>query len=248
MQPEADARASERKRGLTALLLPAVCVVVLLAIWLLENGLQLDLARFGIKPREASGMWGILAAPLLHGDWEHLFNNSTAIIALGWCLMYFYPRAAIRVVLFTWLFGGLGVWLMGRANFHIGASGVIYGMATFLFTSGLLHRQRTLMALALLISFYYGSLIWGLLPVMQHMSWESHLWGAISGVVLAFVYRRLPPAVMDPKPSFDDEEDGDPPAYGAAEGDEVDEAELIWKRNLAEQAGRPGNVSTTWDD
>ena len=248
MQPVAHQTSAERRRGFTSLLLPAVSVVVLLAIWLLDKGLQLELARFGIKPREAQGLWGILAAPLLHGDWEHLFNNSTAIIALGWCLMYFYPRAAIRVVFFTWLIGGLGVWLMGRANFHIGASGVIYGMASFLFTSGLLHRQRTLMALALLISFYYGSLIWGILPVMQHMSWESHLWGAISGVALAFAYRALPPAVMDPKPSFADEEDEEPPADGTTEGDEVNEAELIWKRKLAEQAGRPGNVSTTWDE
>jgi membrane associated rhomboid family serine protease len=228
-------------------MLPAVTVVVLLAIWLLDQALHLDLARFGIMPREASGLGGILAAPLLHGDWEHIFNNSTAILALGWCLMYFYPRAAGRVVLFTWLLGGLGVWLMGRTNPHIGASGVIYGMAAFLFMSGLLHRQRTLMALTMLVTFLYGSLIWGILPVMHHVSWESHLWGAVVGLVLAFAYRRIPPAVVDPKPSFADEDDDDAPASGMEEGDEVNEAELVWKRKLAERAERPGNRSTTWD-
>lgn len=248
MQAAEDPADSERRRGRTALLLPAVGVVLMLAVWLLDKALLLDLSRFGIAPREPEGLVGIATAPLLHGDWEHLFNNSTAILALGWCLMYFYPRVALRVVLFTWLLGGLGVWLMGRASFHIGASGVLYGMAAFLFVSGLLHRQRTLMALALLVSFYYGSLIWGILPVMHHVSWESHLCGAVVGAALAVAYRKVPPAVRDPKPAFADEEDEEPPSPGPSEGDEVDEAEMLWKRRLAERAERPGNMSTTWDD
>jgi membrane associated rhomboid family serine protease len=240
----------ERKRALTALLLPAVSVVVLAAIWLLEKGLRFDFSGWGIEPRQPLGLRGVLFAPLLHGDWEHLFNNATAVVALGWCLMYFYPRVAGRVVALTWLLGGAGVWLMGRANLHIGASGVIYGMAAFLFVSGLLRGQRTLMALALLISFLYGSLIWGILPVMQHMSWESHLWGAVVGAASAFIYRGVPPAVRDPEPSFADEDEEEPPAPYLDDdaGDAVNEAELAWKRRLAERAERPGNMSTTWDE
>lgn len=240
-----------RNRALTAAILPMVSAVLLLAIWLLDNGLDMGLGRYGLYPRTGAGLIGILTAPLLHDDWAHLFNNGTAIITLGWCLMYFYPRVAGRVVLFTWLLGGIGVWLMGRANYHIGASGVIYGMAAFLFLSGMLRGQRTLMALALLVTFLYGSLIWGIFPIMDNMSWESHLWGGIAGAGLALVFRKVPPAVSDPKPAFaDEEEDEEPPAPYLDDdaGDAVNEAELAWKRKLAERAERPGNVSTTWDD
>ncbi|MCB9184218.1 MAG: rhomboid family intramembrane serine protease [Flavobacteriales bacterium] len=255
MKAAAEPRPVIRNRALTAAIIPVVSVVVLLATWLLDRGLELGLARFGLYPRSMHGLVGILTAPLLHDDWDHLFNNSTAIVALGWCLMYFYPRIAGKVVLFTWLLGGVGVWLMGRANFHIGASGVIYGMAAFLFVSGMLRRQRTLMALSLLVTFLYGSLIWGILPIMDHVSWESHLWGGVAGIALAFIYRHVPPAVSDPRPAFADEEEDEQdddtglqsPLTGDP-GDEVNEAELVRKRRLAQRAERPGNVSTTWDE
>lgn len=241
----------ERKRALTALLLPALAVLVLWCIWLLDAGLELDLARFGLYPREAKGLPGIITMPLLHGDWRHIFDNSAAVLLLGWCLLYFYPRVAGRVVLLTWIAGGIGVWLIGRAGSpHIGVSGVIYGLAAFLFTSGLLRGQRTLMALSLIVVFLYGSLVWGILPLVQGMSWEGHLCGAFVGLVLAFTYRHVPPAVSDPRPSFADEPDEDEPAAPYLEddaGDAVNERELEWKRKLAERAERPGNVSTTWD-
>lgn len=239
-----------RNRMVTALLLPALAVVVLWCIWLIDHGLELDLPRFGLYPRESRGIWGVLTAPLLHGDWEHVFNNSTAVLMLGWCLMYFYPRLAGRVVLITWLVGGLGVWLIGREGPpHVGASGVVYGMAAFLFTSGMLRGQRTLMALSLLVAFLYGSLVWGILPIVIGMSWESHLMGAFVGLALALAHRRVPPAVSDPRPAFLDEADDDAalPAYLEDDaGDAVDERELAWKRRLAQEA-RPDNVSTTWD-
>jgi membrane associated rhomboid family serine protease len=241
----------ERKRALTALLLPALAVLVLWCIWLLDAGLELDLARFGLYPREAKGLPGIITMPLLHGDWRHIFDNSAAVLLLGWCLLYFYPRVAGRVVLLTWIAGGIGVWLIGRAGSpHIGVSGVIYGLAAFLFTSGLLRGQRTLMALSLIVVFLYGSLVWGILPLVQGMSWEGHLCGAFVGLVLAFTHRHVPPAVSDPRPSFADEPDEDEPAAPYLEddaGDAVNERELEWKRKLAERAERPGNVSTTWD-
>jgi membrane associated rhomboid family serine protease len=249
MQPPHPVKPRTRSRALTAAILPAVGVVVLVSISLLDFVLELDLARYGLYPRTAYGLWGILTAPWLHGDWEHLFNNVTAVFLLGWCLLYFYPRIAGRVVLLTWLLGGLGVWLTGRGSYHVGASGVIYGMAAFLFVSGLLRGQRTLMALSLLVVFFYGSLIWGIFPIVHGMSWESHFWGAAVGVVLAFFHRRVPPAVSDPRPAFLDEEDEEePPPYLEDDtGDAVDERELAWKRKLAEQARSGNNVSTTWD-
>ncbi|MBK8498478.1 MAG: rhomboid family intramembrane serine protease [Flavobacteriales bacterium] len=240
-----------RHRALNALLLPFVGAVVLWAIWLLDAGLELDLGRYGLLPRTGRGLVGIFTAPLLHADLEHLFNNTTGLLMLGWCLMYFYPRVAGSVVLVSWLASGVGVWLMGRSNIHIGASGVIYGLAAFLFVSGLLRKQRTLMALSLLVVFLYGSLIWGIFPIVERLSWESHLWGGIAGVALAYFHRSVPPAVSDPRPAFTDEEEEEdepvPPYAEGDPGDEVDDAELAWKRKLAEGAERPGNVSTTWD-
>lgn len=240
-----------RNRMATALVLPAITAVVIWCIWLLDHGLELNLTRFGLYPREAKGLLGIASAPLLHGDWEHIFNNSTAVVMLGWCLMYFYPRLAGRVVGLTWLLGGIGVWLIGREGPpHVGASGVIYGMVAFLFTSGMLRGQRTLMALSLLVAFLYGSLVWGIFPIVAGMSWESHLCGAFVGLVLALVHRAVPPAVSDPRPAFLDEDDDEEPPAPCLEddaGDAVNESELAWKRKLAERADRPGNVSTTWD-
>lgn len=238
-------------RALNALLLPFVGAVVLWAIWLLDLNFGWDLARFGVLPRTSTGLVGIFAGPLLHDSFEHIFNNTSGLLMLGWCLMYFYPRMAGRVVLASWITAGAGVWIMGRMNLHIGASGLIYGLAAFLFVSGLLRKQRTLMALSLLVVFLYGSLIWGIFPIVERLSWEGHLWGAVAGVFMAVIHRKVPPAVSDPRPAFADEEDepdeAAPPYLDGDPGDEVNEAELKWKRELAERTGQQGNMNTTWD-
>jgi membrane associated rhomboid family serine protease len=236
-----------RNRALNAAILPAVGVLLLWCIWLLDGGYGWDLGRYGLYPRASYGLAGILTAPLLHDDLEHIVNNSTALLVLGWGLLYFYPRIAGRVVLLTWVLGGLGVWLTGRASYHIGASGVVYGIAAFLFLSGMLRRQRTLMALSLLVAFLYGSLVWGVLPIVPRMSWESHFWGGLVGAALAVLHRHVPPAVSDPVPSFADEPDDPAPAPYLEDdaGDAVDERELEWKRRLQE---RSANVTTTWDE
>lgn len=237
----------------TAAILPFVAAVVLWCAFLLDHEFGLGLSRFGILPREWSGLIGVLAAPLVHADYEHVFNNSVPTFLLGWCLMYFYPRIAGKVVLLSWLVGGFMVWLSARGNYHIGASGVVYGLTSFLFLSGFLRRQRTLMALSLLVAFLYGGLVWGVFPIVMKISWESHLWGGITGVALAWIYRAVPPAVQDPRPVFFDDEEDEDTAPGATDttpyqgdpGDEVNDAELAWKRQLAQNSG--GNISTTWD-
>jgi membrane associated rhomboid family serine protease len=199
----------QRKRMLTAAMLPALTLVVIWAVFLLDRGLGLDLYRFGILPREWSGLAGVLFSPFLHGDAEHVFNNSVPLMVLGWGLMYFYPRIAGKVVLAAWLISGIWVWISARGNYHIGASGVVYGLAAFLFFSGVLRRQRTLMALSLLVVFLYGSMIWGIFPIVPRVSWESHLWGGVAGALMAWLYRGVPPAVQDPVPAVMDDEDDD---------------------------------------
>lgn len=202
-----------RSRIITAAILPVIAVVVLWIVHLIDLVFDLDLNRNGIVPRTVSGLKGILFMPFLHSPQEfssHLINNSTSLLFLGWAVMYFYPRLSGKVVLSTWILGGLLVWLTARPSYHIGASGIIYGLAGFLFTSGVLRRQRTLMALSMLIVFLHGGMVWGVLPVMPNLSWEGHLWGMFSGIVVAVLYRHVPPAVSDPKPiHFDDEDDDD---------------------------------------
>ena len=200
-------RADPRKRMVVAAILPALAVLVLWLVHFLDRGLGLELHRAGVLPREWWGLTGVLVSPLVHGDMEHLFNNSIPVFVLGWALMYFYPRVAGPVVLGTWLLSGIWVWISARSNYHIGASGVVYGMAAFLFVSGVIRRQRTLMALALLVVFLYGSMVWGLFPIVPRVSWESHLWGAVAGMLMAWLYRGVPPAVQDPQPVQQDEPD-----------------------------------------
>ncbi len=140
--------------------------------------------------------------------------------------------------------------LAGEVIRHVGASGVIYGMAAFLFASGMLRGQRTLMALSLLVVFLYGKL--GMIfPAHEDMSWEGHLCGAFIGLALAFLHRRVPPAVSDPAPGLLlDEEDEEPPAPYLEDdaGDVVDEHELAWKRKLAERAEQAKQCRATWDN
>lgn len=257
---------------MTAAILPALAVALLWMVHLVGVAYDIDLGRYGILPRHLGGLPGILLAPFIHGDLEHLFNNSLPVLFLGWGLMYFYPRIALRVTLATWLLGGAWVWISARGNYHIGASGVVYGLAAFLFLSGVLRRQRTLMALSLLVAFLYGSMVWGIFPIVPRISWESHLWGAVAGAVMAVLHRKVPPAVQDPvRPQDDDDDDDDgapapaPPMMGRMSttarvplrivyhhdpGDEVDDAELAWRRDLADRdAGMaPDDMADTWFD
>lgn len=189
-----------RNRSAIALVPAAILVVILWCVYFLDVGLELDLFRFGIVPRSFVGLRGIVLSPFLHGDLEHLLNNSVPLLVLGWALYYFFPRVALPVAFGSWIVSGLWVWLSARTSYHIGASGVVYGLAAFLFTSGLLRKQRTLMGLSLLVVFLYGSLLWGMFPIFPRISWESHFWGAVAGVAMAFLYRNVPSAVRDPRP------------------------------------------------
>lgn len=136
----------------------------------------------GILPRTLSGLSGILFTPFLHGSLGHLLSNSIPLLVLGGGLIYFYRSIAYKVLLWIWFIDGLGVWLLGRDAYHIGASGLVYGIAAFLIFSGLLRRNRNLLALSLAVVFVYGSLIWGMFPYIPDISWEAHLFGFLAGI------------------------------------------------------------------
>lgn len=211
-----------RRRLATALIPPLLVVAVLWIVFAFDRVYSLDLYRFGVFPRQTKGLLGILVSPFVHADLEHLVNNSAPILVLGWLLVYFYPKAMMPVTLACWGLGGLWVWVTARENYHIGASGVIYGLAAFLFLSGVLRKLVPLMAVSLIVVFLYGSMVWGVLPLEPRISWESHLFGAIAGLLMAWFYRKVPPAhVPPPLVLEDDPEEAEPPAYTNADpGDE----------------------------
>jgi membrane associated rhomboid family serine protease len=174
-------------------LLAAGFVLLLVLIELLQQLTGIDLHRLGVWPHHLSGLTGILLAPLLHGSWYHLLSNSFALLILLTLLGYGYPRAAWPVLALVWLGSGSGVWLFGRENLHFGASGLTHGLMFFLFTIGVLRRDRLSMALALIVFFIYGSMIWSIFPQEPGISYESHFFGAVFGVLGAFLFRRRDP-------------------------------------------------------
>lgn len=165
-----------------------------------------DFGQFGIVPRSPEGARGILFAPLLHGDFTHLISNSVPLVVLGTGLLYLYRRVSWWVVLIVYVLGGAGVWLFARpASVHIGASGLIYGFAAFIFFSGLLRRDPPSIALALVVTFLYGGMVWGVLPLEPGVSFEAHLSGALAGILCAFLFRNAarPPNLQKPEGQTD---------------------------------------------
>ncbi len=182
-------------------------VAVLWAVHLADIVVPVDFGRFGIVPRSPEGARGILFAPLLHGDFTHLISNSVPLVVLGTGLLYLYRRVSWWVVLIVYVLGGAGVWLFARpASVHIGASGLIYGFAAFIFFSGLLRRDPPSIALALVVTFLYGGMVWGVLPLEDGVSFEAHLAGALSGILCAVLFRNAarPPNLQKPPGDDDD--------------------------------------------
>lgn len=192
-------------------LVPPIFFVLTMALVFVGDEWEVISARpWGIRPKSLIGLLGIFTTPFLHGSYEHLFNNSIPILVLGWCLFFFYRNLAWRTLAWIIICGGFWVWVSGRAGSnHIGASGLVYGLASFLFLSGILRKHIPLIAISMLVVFLYGSLIWGVFPVQEHISWEGHLWGAVAGFIAAIYYRPLGP--QRTKYAWEDEEEEEVP-------------------------------------
>ncbi len=195
-----------RKKLLLSMLIPVVFIILL---WLIKfMGTQLDSSFYylGIYPQKIRGLTGIITSPFIHNDYKHLFNNSIPVFVLGTAIFYFYSDIAFRVIGWSWLLTGLLVWIAGRDSWHIGASGLVYSLASFLFFSGILRKDLRLMALSLLVVFLYGSMVWGMFPLIDiHVSWESHMLGAGVGLILAILYRKKGPQRKLPDWYYEDE-------------------------------------------
>jgi len=187
---------TEERSILKSLVYPFLFLSLMWVVKIFEVSSGIDLAFLGVFPLKASGLIGIITAPLIHSDFSHLGANSLPILILGASIFYFYRDIAIKIILLIYLLSGSWVWFFARESYHIGASGLIYGMSAFLFLSGILRKDNRLMAVSLIVIFVYGSMIWGVFPDFfpeRNISWESHLMGMIAGVVLALYFRRLGP-------------------------------------------------------
>ena len=148
----------------------------------------IDLDQYGIIPRQINGLLGIITAPFLHANLLHIVSNTVPLIILLFILFKFYEKQAFLVVILSILIGGSLVWLFGRNAIHIGASGLIYSLAAYIITFGFLQKRILNIVISIIIIFLYEGLIWGILPTKFYVSWEGHLFGAVAGVFLAFMF------------------------------------------------------------
>jgi membrane associated rhomboid family serine protease len=228
----------------------------LFAIWtvfFLGLKFHANLNWLGVLPRDVKGLPGIITSVFIHGDLDHILSNSLPLLVLGMMLFYFYKKIAKQAFLWIWLISGIWLWIGGRNNsdypiYHIGASTLIYGLATFLFFSGVFRRHVQLMVVSAMVVFLYGGIMWGIFPFKPEMSWEGHLFGAIAGVLVAFNYRKEgPQRRVYEWENEDDEEPDDDGDFSEAENtdEQSDEASgsqdlrinYIYKKN---PFGNPG--------
>ncbi len=201
----------EKQRLQSSALIIAVIIAILWLFKAVELMFDISLAGLGILPLKLEGLTGILFAPLIHGSIKHLISNSVPLFLLGAALFYYYRSKAWLILILSWLLTGLWVWLFARGSaYHIGASGVVYALTAFHFVSGIIRKETRLVAFSLLITFLYGSFVWGIFPgfsIEERISWESHLMGTIAGVVLAYAFRDIGPQRKIYQWPEEDEED-----------------------------------------
>ena len=185
-----------------------ISVGLLWIVHLLQIVTDFQWVYLGIFPREVFGIKGILTAPFIHSDVGHLASNSLPLFVCLLIIFYFYNRVAWQSVIWIYFLAGLSVWVLARQVYHVGASGVVYGLVAFIFWIGMFRRNPKSIALALIVAFYYGGMMYGVLPVQEGVSWESHLYGALAGVLVSFIYKnQLEPDEEKEKSPWDDEEE-----------------------------------------
>ncbi len=194
-----------RNHFFRSLRIPALFLVLMWGVHLFQALLGFDFGQFGLYPREVFGLRGVLFSPLIHDDFPHLISNTAPMFLLAATTLFFYPRIALRSMTMIYVLTGVAVWVFGRKVFHIGASGVVYGLVSFLFWMGIFRRSLKSIILAVIVVFLYSSLFLGILPNQEGISWESHLLGGLVGIFVAYWYKeemeadevQQPPVVED---------------------------------------------------
>lgn len=213
--------------------------LVLIAMWLMfwaEHLFRFDFYKLGVLPRSVDGLKGILLMPLVHSkdEVQHIVNNSLPTFFLLAALIYFYREIALKVFVFGWLLTGVLVWIyaQNKGSYHIGMSGLIYMLAGFLFTSGVIRKYLPLQSISLFIAFIYGSMIWGIFPMKEKISWEGHLMGLVVGILLAVLYKKHGP--QRPKFQYEIEKERgiEPPDFEGMLNEKIRLAELAEQERL----------------
>jgi membrane associated rhomboid family serine protease len=208
----------ERQLLVRSMIFPFLALVLMWLIFAVDQIFNLELGQYGIVPLTPMGLIGIITSPLLHANLAHIAANSVPFFLLFSGLFYFYNDLAWKIISLSWLLTGIGVWCFARGeSSHIGVSGIIYALALFHFVSGIIRKNNRLAAFSLLVAFLYGSLVWGIFPsffLKENISWESHLMGGVSGIILALYYRHEGPnadqySIDEDEYEEDDDDDGE---------------------------------------
>lgn len=189
---------------------PLLAVISIWTVYWIELRFQMNLNDYGVNPRTFEGLRGVFFSPFIHGSLDHLYNNTIPLGVLLASLFYFYRKVAVKTLLIGILLSGLITWCIGRPSYHIGASGVIYFLASFIFFKGIFTKYYRLVALSLMVVFVYGSLLWYIFPIKDGISWEGHLGGFLMGLLLAFLLKSPVPLAKKfawERADYDEEED-----------------------------------------
>ncbi|WP_324720697.1 rhomboid family intramembrane serine protease [Salinimicrobium sp. HB62] len=169
---------------------PLLFVLLIWIVFWMEVRFGWDFTTFGVYPRTLEGLRGILFSPFIHSGIKHLFHNTVPLFVLSLSLFYFYRKLSWKILFLGLILSGSITWFIGRPAFHIGASGMIYVLAGFLFFKGVFSKYYRLVALSLIVVFLYGGLLWYITPIDPEISWEGHLSGLLSGLLFAVIYRK----------------------------------------------------------
>ena len=180
---------SQLKISKSIFFIPILYVFSIWFIYWIEIYFSFNFNKYGVLPRDLTGLRGVFFTHFIHSDANHLFNNSVPLFVLLLSLFYFYRDIAYKVLIFGGVLSGFLTWSIARESYHIGASGVVYLLFSFVFFSGIIRKHYRLVALSLIIIFLYGSMIWYVLPIKDGMSWEGHLSGFLIGLIFAVFYR-----------------------------------------------------------
>jgi len=180
----------EKAKFIRSLYLPVSFVLLITVLKVVESISGYSFVPFGLYPRTIHGLLGIITSPLIHGSFNHLYSNAIPLLVLGISINYFYQESSKKVFIISYLLTGILVWIFARSSYHIGASGVVYALVSFLFFSGVIKKDRRSVTLSLLVVFLYGGLAYGVFPIKEGVSWESHLLGGIVGLLCAILFRK----------------------------------------------------------
>jgi len=169
--------------------IPILFVFTIWLVYWVEIYFDLNFTKFGVLPRKLTGLRGVFLSPFIHSDISHLFNNSIPLGVLLSALIYFYQKVYLNILFIGGVLTGVLTWVIAREAYHIGASGIVYLLFSFVFFSGIIKKQYQLVAVSLIVIFLYGSMIWYVLPIKEGVSWEGHLSGLLVGLLFAILYK-----------------------------------------------------------